>query len=55
MHYPGGGGGETLGETRTKIKFWKDVWIGEISLKDKYPRIYNNSNQKDVKIAKELE
>jgi len=34
-----------------KINFWDDLWLGEIPLKDKYPRLYTNSILKIAKLG----
>lgn len=36
-----------------KIKFWEDVWLGNLSLKEIFPRLYNMSECKD-KFIEEL-
>jgi len=33
--------------SRSKFKFWEDEWLHNSQLKEKYPRIYNNSLIKD--------
>ena len=32
-------------------RFWEDVWLGELSLREQFPRLYSMSNQKDCVIA----
>jgi hypothetical protein len=39
-----------LGNGR-KTKFWHDIWIGDLSLKDRFPRLFSISNQKDDLVA----
>jgi len=34
----------------SKFKWWEDEWIDNIKLKEKYPRIFNNSLIKDKTI-----
>ena len=34
-----------------KIRFWEDVWIGNMSLKDKYPTLYNLVRRKNATVA----
>ena len=38
----------------TCIRFWHDRWIGENSLKDRYPELYAFSAVKDACISKVL-
>ena len=33
-------------EAGKRILFWEDVWCGDVSLRDKFSRLFNNSNQK---------
>lgn len=38
----------------TNTKFWEQAWIGEIPLKDQFPRLYRISLQKEAMIAQTL-
>ena len=38
----------------TCIRFWHDRWIGENSLKDRYPELYASSAVKDACISEVL-
>jgi hypothetical protein len=31
--------------------FWSDVWVGETPLKDRFPRLFSISTQKEVSVA----
>jgi hypothetical protein len=31
--------------------FWADKWIGELPLKDRFPRLFSISNQKEASVA----
>jgi len=31
--------------------FWKDVWVGEVTLSVRYPRLYDQSVYKEVSVA----
>jgi len=33
---------------RNSIKFWEDRWVGNIILKNKFPRLFSLSADKDV-------
>lgn len=35
----------------TRILFWRQVWLGEIQLCSRYPRLFRNCMNKEVKIA----
>lgn len=35
--------------------FWKDEWLGEGTLRSKYPRLYDISNQKEACIGEMCE
>jgi hypothetical protein len=35
----------------TNTHFWFDVWIGSSSLKDRFPRLFSISNQKEAMVA----
>jgi hypothetical protein len=32
-------------------RFWLDIWIGNLSLKERFPRLFSISNQKDALVA----
>jgi len=34
-----------------KVKFWEDEWLANGQLKERYERIYNNSELKDKSIG----
>jgi hypothetical protein len=34
-----------------KTSFWRDKWAGDIPLKDRFPRLFSISNQKDAVVA----
>jgi hypothetical protein len=34
-----------------KIRFWKDLWIGDIALKVQYPNLFNIVRQKIETVA----
>jgi hypothetical protein len=38
----------------TKTRFWEDVWLGEVSLADQYPSLYNIVLYKHVTVASVL-
>ena len=33
-----------------RILLWEDIWIRDLPLRDKYPRIFANSNQKEARL-----
>lgn len=33
-----------------KTKLWEDVWLGNVSLKEMFPRLYNVSENKEMVI-----
>jgi hypothetical protein len=35
----------------TTTSFWTDIWLGNLSLKDRFPRLFSVSTMKDVKVA----
>ena len=39
----------------SKIRFWDDVWFGEISLKATFPILYNIANVKDFTVANNMD
>ncbi|MCH99327.1 ribonuclease H protein, partial [Trifolium medium] len=34
-----------------QTSFWKDKWVGDTTLKDRFPRLFSISTQKDVSVA----
>jgi hypothetical protein len=36
------------------VRFWKDVWLGDTSLAQQYPSLYNIVQQKNVLVANVL-
>ncbi|KAL4305393.1 hypothetical protein AHAS_Ahas16G0073800 [Arachis hypogaea] len=37
-------------ENGKETRLWKDVWVGNVSLQDKFPRLFAVSNQKNSTI-----
>ncbi|GLT51274.1 hypothetical protein SLA2020_246950 [Shorea laevis] len=46
----GGGFVKQIGNGK-KTHFWEDVWVGEVRLREKYPRLYSLATNKRVKVA----
>jgi hypothetical protein len=35
----------------TNTSFWKDTWVGNLSLKDRFPRLFSISTQQEATVA----
>ena len=34
-----------------KVKFWKDRWCGDVSLRDVFPNLFSIASSKDARLA----
>lgn len=40
----------SIGNDR-RISFWDDVWMGEVSLRSQFPRLYQLSEEKEISLS----